>query len=367
MIAAVPAQRTPAPSVQKYGQAILQHGFTQIPRSLESYINALGISQSAKLLILALLSYIREYGQEVFPAVRTLAGRIGRSIRQVFYLLSELKAQGLIAIYERQREDGGRDTNGYSLVPLFERVAAASDPQIAEQLARRDAENTAPFQPQDQIDEAAIALEEEYGQPTPRAERETARRIRSRWEKVSAAGHEWGQFAALVIEAGDRAEQRGKIPTRSRRPFTGIIPYFFSSLDRLIAQADRPAPARVEAAARCAPATTRPQPAKMDTSKPAQSGQSRKPRASAELAREIDKIARDFHDTQIKSSVQQAANLQAEHNLDESTMLTLVQQAREAAQQHQVKRRNAHGQFNRMPYFFSVLRSLVTLAHPQQQ
>jgi hypothetical protein len=345
MIATV-QQHTPAPSVQKYGQVILQKGFDQVPHSVQNYIGQLDISQSAKLLLLALLSYLRSYDQEVFPAARTLASKIGRSIRQVFYLLGELKTQGLIAIYERVRADGGRDTNGYSLMPLFEKVAAQEDPQIADELAQVEAEAGQPFQPEDMIDEAAIALEEEYGQAEPRTERETARRIRSRWEKMSACGHTWEAFSDLVIEAGQITEARKEAPTRSKGRFTRLVPFFFSSLDRLIAAAKKPEPTR--AAASIAP-TTRTQSARTEHGRR---------KASAAIAQKINDISESFHDSSAKASVQQAANIMAANHMDEQTMLDLIQQAREAAQQHQIKRRNGRN-FNRMPYFFQVLRDKI--------
>lgn len=381
MIATV--QRAPAPSTTKYGEILLRKGFDQTPRSLQEYVTQLDISSSAKLLIFALLSYVREYGQEVFPAVKTLASKIGRSVRQIFYLLRELKERGLIAIFERVREDGGRDTNGYSLVPLFEKVAGQEDEQIERELAQVEEESSEPFTTADCIDEAAIALCEEYGeqQPAqPRAERETARRLRQRWEKMSAAGAEWDYFANLVMAASERTDQRKKIPTRSKKSFTRLLPYFFSSLDRLIAQAAAPAPAR--AAASCAP-TTRPQSARTekpnrearaDNAVPTESrqnnisaeGKKPRPRASAAIEQTIDKIGRQFHDENIKSSVQQAANLQAANNLDEQTMLELIQQARMVTQQYQMTKRDSHGQFNRMPYFFSVLRGKIAIRQQKQ-
>lgn len=86
-----------------------------------------------------------------------------------------------------------------------------------------------------------------------------------------------------------------------------------------------------------------------------------KVRASKLLALHIDTIARSFHDAQIHSSIQRAANLMADARLEEEVFLELAQSAREEAYKHQVTKKNGSAP-NRMPYFFSVLEDKVRQA-----
>ncbi len=376
MSAAPTIQSTSKPSIQKYGEILLRGGFDQVPHSVQAYLNTLGLCQSAKLLIFALLSYLREFSQEVFPSVKTLADRIERKERRVRQLTAQLVEIGLVEKIERFGEHG-QLSNGYSLVPIFRKVAAWKDSQVAEQLAQEEAERDMPFVPADQIDEAAIALEEEYGQgePKPRTERHHAQRLRTRWEKMSGDGHEWDCFADMVIEASNRTDERRKKPTTTRQAFTKLIPYFFSSLDHLISKAG-PSPARPKPKMAASTAGALPESARRETQSEegttgvqtmaqrrrqrvqAEANGQRRVRASAKIEQRIKDLAQEFHDSAIKSSIQRAANLMADVQIDETRMLDLIQQAREVAQKHQVQKRN-QGQINRMPYFFSVLEQKI--------
>lgn len=356
----VEQQRTSTPSLEKYGAIVLQDGFTQWPQAVESYLNTLNICPSAKLLVIILLSYLREFEQEVFPSVRTLAKRLDLGERQTRNLTRLLAHKGLIVKIERYGERG-QTTNGYSLAPLLTKVAAWKDATVADQLAQAEAERDLPFVPADLLDEAAIVIEEEYGEikpEQPRAEREHADRLRARWEKLERAGAEWSVFAEAIAEAAERAGARREMPTLTGRAFTKLVPYFFSSLDYLLSRVQaKHAPiapsAAVNNAATASVQTT------TTTATPATAERKERAPIPQLLARRITDLCNQFHDSAIKSSVQRAANLMQSAHINLDQMLESVQKAREIANQRQVKKRDRHGQFNRMPYFFSVLESML--------
>lgn len=370
------------PSLEKYGAIVLQYGFTQHPRSVEDYLQSLRLHPTEILLIQVLESYRREAGQEVFPGIRTLAGRIGRSTRTVNTIIARLVSLGLICRTSRF-EKRSQTTNGYSLDPLYQQVAAWLNPEVAAELAEQEVENAQPFLPTDVIDETAQILCEEFGEPTPTAMRGCARRLRLRWEKFARA-QEWETFTDLIERAASQTETRKAEPTNTGKPFTQLMHYFFSALDYLIsrqqtrAQASRQTypfnpPASAPPFAEQQEQISRPPEPPLHTRTPksgelakrqaarriAEKQGQPKPRGTATLLSRIQALSQQFHDEQAKSSLQRAANLMHDAQLDETTMCELVQQAREITSQHQINKRNKNGQFNRMAYFFGVLEEQI--------
>lgn len=369
------AERPIDPSVTKHGTIVNEDGFTQIPRSLEDYLHSLDLCSTAILLVFILLSYRWEAEQESYPSVRTLAARCGVTTRRINQLTSQLCAAGLLIKTERF-SDRSQISNYYDLEPLFNKVAAWKNTEIAVALAEEETQADLPFQPQDVLEQAAQIVSEEFGEPTPRQQRYNARRLRRRWEQHIL---EWETFADIIERAVQQTETRAAEPTRAGQAFTKLIPYFFSAMDYRLSKM-QPVPQ----------VTTRPQAAQKQSSQverptePQSQGQGealldkgqqpRKTGLLAERARErkedeaqgrrkvrapetlkvrIEAAALTFRDKAVKSSVQRAANLMDDARLDEQTMVDLVADARAAASK-------ATNVKNRMPYFFSILEERVS-------
>jgi hypothetical protein len=362
-------------SVEKYGTIILQSGFTQHPRSVADYLSTLPLCSTERELILALESFRREPGQEVYPSVRTLAERCQCTERRIQQMTAKLTRLGLIKKIGRYTERS-QTTNAYNLDPLYEKVAAWLDPQIAIALEAQEAEQDQSFVPLDILDESALIIAEEFGEPEPAAVRQCASRLRSRWEKVAQAG-EWEMFTGLVQQAVEQTEIRKAEPTSSGRTFAHLVAYFFSALDYAISRvpkagtqpftqtpAQRRASEPASAAERPRQQTAEDRPGMAELrSRQAERRAAElkgrvKIRASKELQLHIEATALTFHDEQVKSSVQRAANLLADARVSETTFLTLMQTARDITSQRQITKKNGKT-FNRMPYFFTILEEEV--------
>jgi len=384
-IATEPAPTAPViqPSVEKYGTIILQSGFTQHPRSVEDFLNTQPLCAMEKSLVLALEFFRREAGQEVYPSVRTLAERCTCSERRVRQMTAKLTGLGLLRKLPRFAERS-QVANTYSLEPLYEKVAAWLDPQIASALEEQEAELDQPFEPRDIIDESAQIIVEEFGESEPAEVRQCAQRLRLRWDKVAQLG-DWEMFSDLVQRAAEQTEVRKNELTRSGLTFAQLVPYFFSALDYAIIclrnraqyQANpRPRETREQRAERSPEAS---QVQEMTSVQQAEVQAEEKPgmaelrrrqaerkasesrvriRASRELQLRVEAIALTFHDEQVKSSVQRAANLLADARVSEATFFSLLQTARDSASQRQVHKKNGQS-FNRIPYFFTLLEEEV--------
>ena len=148
---------TPQPSVEKYGEIILQRGFTQHTQAVAEYLIHVGLNPREILFIQTLESYRWEPRQEVFPSARTISEKIGVGKRQTRNISQKLTDLGLILKMERFTERA-QTTNGYSLEPLYNKVAAWLNPQVAKALAEAEAKAQEAFQPVDVIDQTAQVL-----------------------------------------------------------------------------------------------------------------------------------------------------------------------------------------------------------------
>lgn len=320
-------QRPPAPSREKYGAILTADGFAQHPRAVEDYLNSLGLCPSAILLVIILSSYRWRPGQEIFPSVRTLAARLNVSPRRVNQLTAQLCELGLLVKTERFAERS-QVANSYDLEPLYRKAAAWKCPEIAAALAEQEAAADAPFEPGSEIEEAAQIISEEFGEPAPRKIRYNAERLERRWEQRPDIT--WDAFTTLVEQAAEQTEQRSKEPTRSGKPFTKLVAYFFSALDYWLSKVPKQ--------------TTQPQQPKNNQ----QAARPAKASAPAALKRRIEATALTFRDKAVKSSVQRAANLMHKAQISVERMCDLVDEARATTSK-------AVGVKARMPYFFSIL------------
>jgi hypothetical protein len=366
MIATAPKEQLPvSPSIQKYGSIVAEDGFTQLPRSVEDYLNSLDLCSTAILLIFILSSYRWTAEQEFFPSVKTLAKRCKVSTRRINQLTALLCELGLMVKTERF---AGRSqlSNYYDIEPLFQRVAAWKSAEVAAVLAEEEVQADEPFQPANVLEEAAQIISEEFGEPDPRQIRYNAKRMGRRYDQNPTI--EWTHFYDIIKKATKQTEERREEPTRTGREFTALIPYFFSALDWHIS--------RVQSATVPAippkPQTTTQTPAhqgkgpqqtakksgilaeRAAARKAAEAAGRAKVRAPQTLQIRIEAAALTFRDKQVKSSVQRAANLMADAHLDELTMCQLVADAREATSQ-------ASNVKARMPYFFSILEEKISV------
>ncbi|HEY0754093.1 MAG TPA: helix-turn-helix domain-containing protein [Ktedonobacteraceae bacterium] len=390
--------RMPPPSVSAYGSIVIADGFTQHPRSVEDYLNTLDLCPSEKNMLLVLESHRRQADQECFPSVCTLAKRCCLSCRRVHQITAHLSELGLIV--KRARFAAKRQlSNYYDLEPLYEKVAAWKDAEVAQELARQQARTAEPFVPIGPVEEVAQAVSEEFGEPATSQILYNARRISRRLQQHSSDLN-WHSFLRVMVWAERETAQRSKQPTNTNKTFQHLVSYFFSALDYQLAcqRTERgndtnsyvPLPEQEQFSSlgadwetddtlfapteqtrqeesvqwedelkvpptRWNEAPTEPEqllpPPQAQTQAYQRRPESKVP-APGRLKCCIEAAALTFRDHQTKSSIRRATNLMARAGLAETTMCQLVADARAITSQSVNVR-------HRMPYFFSVLEELV--------
>jgi DNA replication protein DnaD len=110
----------------KWTPLVIEKGWTAIPRTLTEYQNRLELSPIQLNVLLFLMSEWWDPEAEIFPKVREIAQRVGKTERYIRNVLKSLKEKklptvlgndvvGLISIEERTRSNGQRSTNIYKL------------------------------------------------------------------------------------------------------------------------------------------------------------------------------------------------------------------------------------------------------------
>ncbi|HEY0754290.1 MAG TPA: helix-turn-helix domain-containing protein [Ktedonobacteraceae bacterium] len=223
---------TPPPSVRNYGSIVIADGFTQHPRSVEDYLNTLDLCATEKQMILILESYRHQTEQECFPAVGTLSQRCQLGKRRVNQVTAHLSDLGLLI--KRARFAAKRQlSNYYDLEPLYEKVAAWKDAEVARELAQQKARAAEPFVPMDAVEQAAQAVSEEFGEPETSQILYNARRITRRFSQHPQLN--WQSFFTLMTWAEHETAQRSKQLTNTNKTFQNLVSYFFSALDYRLA------------------------------------------------------------------------------------------------------------------------------------
>jgi hypothetical protein len=88
------------------------------------------------------------------------------------------------------------------------------------------------------------------------------------------------------------------------------------------------------------------------------------PRGANVIRQQVEDFSSDLGDAEhIASNVVQAYKIHHDSGLDEETFIDLMYEARERARKASIKKVNAHGRPNRMPYFFRCLKQLAQGGH----
>lgn len=110
----------------KWGQAVAERGFTQIPNYLMQINQFLDDDHQVRpvemLVLIQLVGAWWKKDQLPFPSMKTLAIRCGVSDRQINRAINNLEKAALIERSKRPSGTGIRMTNAYSLTPLVTRL-----------------------------------------------------------------------------------------------------------------------------------------------------------------------------------------------------------------------------------------------------
>jgi DNA replication protein DnaD len=102
----------------RFGDKLLDYGFTSIPNVLLFNYTQLGISNQELVFILHLLSFW--WGREKpYPSLGLIAERMGITWRQAHRYAHSLEEKQYLTITERADEFGRRSTSEYDFTPLL--------------------------------------------------------------------------------------------------------------------------------------------------------------------------------------------------------------------------------------------------------
>jgi len=105
----------------RFGDEILQAGFTTVPNLLLRYQATL-TSSSSELNFVLQVWYHWWDQKDPYPALGTIAERIGQSRRQVRRYSESLRDKGFLIVRERRETGLGQVTSEYDFAPLLERL-----------------------------------------------------------------------------------------------------------------------------------------------------------------------------------------------------------------------------------------------------
>jgi hypothetical protein len=103
----------------RFGDEILQAGFTVVPNLLLRYQVALGITASELNFILQVWSHWWDK-HDPYPAMGTIAERMGQSRRQVNRYVESLRKKKHLIVRQRRSDQYGQITSEYDFAPLLE-------------------------------------------------------------------------------------------------------------------------------------------------------------------------------------------------------------------------------------------------------
>ncbi|MGH2460220.1 MAG: helix-turn-helix domain-containing protein [Chloroflexota bacterium] len=330
----------------RYGRLIRTAGIATIPFALYYYQGELELSPQELWLIGYVLAH-RWTSDLPFPAVRELARRSGVTTKTIEKHKKSLEARGFLEVVRRTRADGGNTSIGWDFSTLFDRIS---------ELLRRDREVWARRNTQLLEDDEATWADDGAGEPIvdnsgpvrPPSHRAVIRGSHGAGEDPSDGADEGISHGPRStgrthveedpgIEDPDREDAAEPVKTGARQ----IRGPGDSSSNR---GGSIGSPLDVED----------------------EIGASSSTWASPLIDRIVEDYSARLHDApkSFRSNCTRARHLWTESDLAEDDFVGLLHQAYRRTQEnsHRIRKSAKDGPFgtkNKMPYFFSVLRSLI--------
>src|SRR3712207_3956972 len=118
--------------VVRFGDELLQAGFTAVPNLVLRHYVALGITPTEMMFIIHIWQYWWNE-KDPYPSLRTIAERMGISWRNAQRYVASLRQKGVLVVSPRFAAGLGQMTNEYDFSPLTQRVLAreGSTPKTA--------------------------------------------------------------------------------------------------------------------------------------------------------------------------------------------------------------------------------------------
>ncbi|MGI8912767.1 MAG: helix-turn-helix domain-containing protein [Chloroflexota bacterium] len=133
----------------RFGEEILARGHTAIPNLVLNYYVPLGLTGSELLFTIHVWQHWWS-DRDPYPSLRTIATRMGISLRQAKRYVESLEHKGFLRVVERFLPDGSQTTNEFDYSPLIRavvdaaRAGGALDPSAAPAIVRRSRSRLTP-------------------------------------------------------------------------------------------------------------------------------------------------------------------------------------------------------------------------------
>ena len=111
----------------RFGDAVLEDGFTTVPNLVLKHFAGLGITHSEMLFTVCVWQYWWS-DKDPYPGLQTIADRLGISWRQAHRYAKSLESKGFLTITHRLNDSGGQTTSEYDFSQLLEAVVKAAYP-----------------------------------------------------------------------------------------------------------------------------------------------------------------------------------------------------------------------------------------------
>jgi len=109
-------------SEQKFGEQVIQCGFTIVPSVLLQCQERLGISGQQLAILIHLLDYWWDPASKPWPSKEKIADRMQISTKQVQRHMRALEQAGYVRREERYNARGGQTSNSYDLTGLVQKM-----------------------------------------------------------------------------------------------------------------------------------------------------------------------------------------------------------------------------------------------------
>lgn len=126
-----PKAKVERESEKKWGQAVMDLGYSTIPSLIFRAQARLGLSPVQLALLLHLADYWWKRAQMPFPSKATLAERMNLGPRQIQRYLTDLEDGGFIERVERYAGHKGQQSNEYNLTGLVKKLKKL-EPEFSE-------------------------------------------------------------------------------------------------------------------------------------------------------------------------------------------------------------------------------------------
>lgn len=111
--------------VVRFGDEVLEAGFTTVPNLVLEHYAALGITSDEMMFTIHVWQYWWTE-RDPYPSLATVAAKMGKSWRTAHRYAKSLQKKQMLRITHRDRDDGGQSTSEYDFEPMISAVVQSA-------------------------------------------------------------------------------------------------------------------------------------------------------------------------------------------------------------------------------------------------